>query len=113
MAVRNHRFLLFALVLPQLALAELPVNHQSLATVQAAVDFCAQIKPADAAKYQEQAGLLVSGLSKEELSKIRTADDYKSAYAAANEALDRVEPRDAAKACDGYLEMDQADKAGQ
>jgi hypothetical protein len=110
---KNHRLLLFVFVLPQLALAELPVNHQSLGTVQAVVDFCVQMKPADAAKYQEQAGLLVSGLASEELSRVREADDYKEAYATTKEALSKVDTKDAAKDCDGYLELDKADKPNQ
>ena len=107
MSGKYHRIVLMAIVLPQLALAELPVNHQSLATVQAVVDFCARMKPADAAKYQEQAGLMVSGLSRVDLSRVREADDYKKAYASTDEALEKVEANDAAKACDGYLKADQ------
>ena len=107
MSGKYHRIVLMAIVLPQLALAELPVNHQSLATVQAVVDFCAQMKPADAARYEEQAVLLMSGLSKEDLSRVRAADDYKKAYASTNEALDKVDAIEAAAACDGYLKADQ------
>ena len=104
MSGKFQRIVLIAAVLPQFALADLPVNHQSLGTVQAVVDYCVQVKPADAARFEEQAELLVSGLSKEELSKVRSADDYKKAYAATNEALDKVDVSEATKACDGYLQ---------
>lgn len=102
--MKQHSILLAALAFSQLALGETEVNHQSLGAVQAAVDFCMQVKPGDATKYQQQAGYLVSGLSEVELSKLRSADDYKEAYASTKEALAKVDAHEAAKACGGFLE---------
>ena len=99
--------LLLTLAVSQLALGETEVNRQSLGTVQATVDFCAQIKPGDAARFQQQAGVLVSGLSEDDLAKLRNAVDYKEAYASVNVALSKVDPLDAALACDQFLQADK------
>ena len=96
--------LLVALAVSQLALGGTEVNQQSLGTAQATVDFCAQIKPGEAVRFQQQTGILVSDLSTDELAKLRNTDDYKAAYAATNAALGKVDVQDAAKACDAFLQ---------
>ena len=87
----------------QLALGGPAVNPQSLGTVQAAVDFCTQIKPDDAAKYREQAVLLTSGLSEQELTGLRDAEDYKETYASVIASLGEIDSIDAVLACDRFL----------
>jgi len=107
--MRHKSVLLVAMTLlqfSQLALGGPEVNHQSLGTVQAAVDFCTQIKPDDAAKFREQAVLLTSDVSEQELSKVRNADDYKESYAEVIASLGKIDPLDAVLACDKFLAGD-------
>jgi hypothetical protein len=106
--------LLAAIAFSHLAFGGMDVNnHQSLGTVQAAVDYCAQVKPGDAAKYQEQAQLLTSGIAKDELAQLREADDYKAAYASVIASLGTVDAKEAALACDRFLTVDSGDKANE
>lgn len=111
MPMKTNRILCLcaAIMFPQLALAELPFTDQSLGTAQATVDFCAQIDPGTATKYQQQVTLLVQGVSEDEVAKIRSTDDYKDAYARASAALAEVSKPDAAEACNRFLETDRQD----
>ena len=108
--MKFNRILLAAVVLPQFAVAETAVTHQALATVQATLDFCAQVNPAAATNYRQQTGILVQGLAEEERDKLRAASEYREAYASTRDALQQVAVQDAVAACNGSLEMGRANK---
>ena len=113
MTMKWHHLGFVVIALPQLALAELPADQLSLGTVQAAIDFCTQLKPDNAAKYQEQAGFMLSGLSEDDLAKLRSASDYQKSYASTQADLRKIEPRQAAETCDKFLTADEDRQASQ
>jgi len=106
MTRKNRLLAIIAMILSSLALGETEVNPQSLATVQATVDFCAQITPSDAAMYQERAAMMMSGMSSEELSILRKSDSFREAYTSVTAALGKIDSLDAQAACERFLTVD-------
>ena len=88
--MKTHYMLYVAILFPQLALA-LPASNQpagnvqasSFGTVQATLDYCARINPGAAARYQEEARLIVGG-------QFKTTNEFKDGYAKAQAALSQV-----------------------
>lgn len=103
--MRLYRILCLSAViaLPQLALAKLPPNS-ALGQVEGTLDFCAQVDPQSAAKYQELKRLLVQGEPEKEVAEARKTTEYKEAYDAISEALGKVPKDQAVKACTSLLE---------
>ena len=95
-----------AIVLPQVSLAGLPFTGQALATAQATIDFCAQVHPEQAKKYQEHAKLLVRDSSEEEVAKLRKTSEYKEAYEWVTGELAKVTRDESTTACRGLLPSD-------
>jgi hypothetical protein len=104
--MKHHRILCLcaAMALPQIALAELAFTAEALGRVQSTLDFCAEGQPRAATKYQEQAKILVQGVPKDKVDKVRSTDEYKGAYESAREELGKVSKHDVAEACTGFLE---------
>jgi hypothetical protein len=102
--MKIHRILcLSALIaLPQLALAELPPNS-ALGQVEGTIDFCAQVDPQSAAKYEERKKLLVQGQPEKEVAEARKTTEYKEAHDAIREALGKVPKDQAVKGCTDFL----------
>jgi hypothetical protein len=102
--MKIHRILCLSAViaLPQLALAKVPPNS-ALGQVEGTLDFCAQVDPQSAAKYEERKKLLVQGEPEEEVAESRQTTDYKEAYDAIGEALGKVPKDQAVKACTSFL----------
>jgi hypothetical protein len=93
-----------AIVIPQLALAKLPLPNDAFGKVEGTLDFCAQIDSRDAAKYQEQKKLLVRDVPEEEVAAARETTEYKEAYAWIGEELGKMPKEKAVKACAASLE---------
>ena len=108
--MKIRHILVAAMALPQLALADLPITRQGLGTVQAALDFCAQINPGGAAKYREHAEYMMQGVSREELAELRAADEYKEVYLSVSTALGQVATQEAVETCSSFLVTDAAGK---
>jgi len=86
------------LALPNLALAKLP-PPSALGQVEGTLDFCAQVDPQSAAKYQEFKKALVQGEPEKDVAEARKSGEYKEAYDAIREALGKTPKDDAIKAC--------------
>jgi len=102
--MKIHRILcLFAVIaLPQLAQATLPPNS-ALGQVEGTLDFCAQVDPPSAAKYEERKKLLVQGQPENEVAEARKTTEYKEAYDSISEALGKVPKDQAVKSCSDFL----------
>jgi hypothetical protein len=103
--MKIHRMLCLSalLALPNLALAKLPPSS-TLGQLEGTLDFCAQLDPQSAAKYQEFKKVLVQGEPEKDVAEARQTKEYKDAYDAIGEALGKVEKDKAVKACTSFLE---------
>ena len=89
-----------ALALAQSVLADEPtLSAQALGTVEGIVNFCAQVDPKAATRYQEQVKLLVQGAPEETVAEVRMSDAYRQAYDSVADAVSKGAERDAMKAC--------------
>jgi len=109
MLIKLNRILCLPAValLPQLAGAELPFTAQSMAHLQATIDFCGRSAPKEAAQFQEQVKQLVRSLPAKEVTSVLESDDYKSAYEAISTALGQLGPHDADDTCQRLLHPQQ------
>jgi len=103
--MKIHRMLCVSalLALPNLALAKLPPSS-TLGQLEGTVDFCAQVDPQSADKYQERKRLFVEGEPEKDVAEARKSSEYKSSYDAISEALGKVPKDKAVKACTSFLE---------
>ena len=99
MRIRRVLCLCMAFVVPQLALADLPVNKQALGQVEGILKFCAQASPQLAKSYEEQAALLIGKASAQELAEARKSSEYKQAYESIRDQLSKLDKEDATQAC--------------
>jgi hypothetical protein len=113
------------ITLPQLASAEPQSDNQSqsMETVHAIIDFCAQVDPGNASKYQKQASLMfrdafTGGHGREESGHEDEMDrdgkhhTHVNAYEQTRTALGKVSRQDAETACKGFLEPGQEGMTG-
>ena len=103
--MKIHRILWLSavLTLPHLALAKLPPSS-ALGQVEGTLDFCAQVDPQSAVKYQEYKKVLVQDASEKELAEARKSSEYKEAYDAIGDALGKVPKDQVVKACTSLVE---------
>lgn len=90
-------------IAPQLANAEMPFTPQSLANLQATIDFCGKSEPKEAAKFHEQVKQLVQSLPPKEVASVLESDDYKSTYEAISSMLESLAKPDAVQTCQRLL----------
>src|SRR5271169_959671 len=104
--MKIHRILCLgaALVVPQLALAELPLPNDAFGKIEGTLDFCAQIDSGAAAKYQEQKQLLVRDVPEKEVAAARETTEYKEAYAWISDELGKLPKDKSVKACAAAVE---------
>jgi len=110
--MKTHYILCAAILFPQLALA-IPSGNQpagnvqasSFGSVQATLDYCGRINPGAAAKYQEEAKLIVGG-------QFKSTNEYKDGYAKAQDALGKVSAHEGKEACVDFLEPVRIGDAG-
>jgi hypothetical protein len=101
MVIKLARILcsLAIVIMPQLVNAEIPFTAQSMANLQATIDFCGKSEPKEAAKIQEQVKHLVQSLPEKEVASVLESDDYKSAYEAISSALESLAKPQADETC--------------
>jgi hypothetical protein len=89
--------------MPQLVNAEVPFSAQSMANLQATVDFCGKTEPKEAAKFQQEIKQLVQSLPEKEVASVLESDDYKSTYEAISSALESMAKPQADETCQRLL----------
>lgn len=87
------------MVIPQLALAKLPMPNDAFGKVEGTLDYCAQIDSPNAAKYQEQKKVLVRDVPEKEVAEARETTEYKESYTWISEELAKQPKDKAVKAC--------------
>ena len=110
--MKTHYILCVAILFPQLALA-IPSSDQpagnfqasSFGTVQATLDYCVRTNPGSAARYQDEARLIVGG-------QFKNTNEYKDGYARAQDALSHVSEHEGKAACVDFLEPVRVGDAG-
>jgi hypothetical protein len=108
--MKPHRILgLYAVtLLARIALADEPaVSAQALGTTEATLDFCTQVDPRNADRYQAQIKILAQGASEKALAKVRKSDEYKQAYDSTTEMFAGIKQRDAVRTCTDSLVANQ------
>jgi hypothetical protein len=105
MKARLMMALAIALGLVQLARAEEPAapNAQSLAVIEGILTKCAELDPAHAAQYRDQARLAAQDSSDKTLAEVRSSEDYKKAHESTADSLNAVSEADALRACKASL----------
>jgi hypothetical protein len=78
-------------------------DAKSLATIEAILEHCAKVDPADAANYQKRVQLVTQGAGEETLAKARKTDEYLEAHDLTVESLAGVKEPDAKKICSQAL----------
>jgi len=99
MRIRRVLCLCVTFVVPQLALADLPVSKQALGQLDGILKFCAQANPQFARSYEEQAALLIGKVSPQELAAARKSGEYKRVYDSIRDQLSKLDKEHAAEAC--------------
>ena len=104
--MKIHRILCLgaALVVPQLALAKLPLPNDAFGKIEGTLDFCAQADSQAASKYQERKKVLVGDATEKEVAEARQTQEYKDGYQEISAQLAKVPKEKAVKACTAYLE---------
>ena len=104
--MKIHRILCLgaALVIPQLALAKLPLPNDSFGKIEGTLDFCAQADPQGAATYQQAKKVVVGDATEKEVAEARKTQEYKDGYQEISDQLAKVPKEKAVKACTAYLE---------
>lgn len=114
---RRARYVLAALGLSALACADERVSTPTQAPVlapslpdarllarsDALVSFCTKADPSAAAKYQEQAKRIVQSKNAAAVTRVRNSNEYRKAHGSIAEFLDKVDERNAKRACSAYL----------
>jgi hypothetical protein len=69
-----------AIVIPQIAVAKLPMANDVFGKSEGSLDFCAQVDPQSAPKYQERKKALVKDVPEKEVAEARNTKEYKEGY---------------------------------
>jgi hypothetical protein len=92
------------LVIAPLALAKLPFTNDAFGKIEGTLDFCAQVDPHAAPKYQERKKALVKGVPEKEVEEARETQEYKGAYDWVTNELDKSPKEHAVDACSAFLQ---------
>jgi len=104
--MKIHRILCLgaALVIPQLALAKLPLPNDALGKIEGTLDFCAQADPQSASTYQQAKKTVVGDASEQEVTEARKTQEYKDGYQEISDQLAKVPKEKSVQACSAYLD---------
>jgi hypothetical protein len=91
-----------ALVIPQLAMAKLPMPNEAFGRIEGTLDFCAQADPQAASQYQELKKAIVGDASEQEVTEARTTQEYKDGYKEVSDQLVKMPKDKAVQACTAY-----------
>jgi|GEM_PF-5878430 len=81
------------------ARAGIPMSAHALGSVQATLEFCARVDPAQANTYAAFSNRMVEGASADDLNVARRSPEYRDAFETMREQLSKVEAREAAPSC--------------
>ena len=104
--MKIHRILCVGavLVIPQLALAKLPMPHDAFGKIEGTIDFCAQTDPQGASTYQQAKKVVAGDATEKEVAEARQTQEYKDGYQEVSDQIAKVPKEKAVKACTAYLE---------
>jgi hypothetical protein len=104
--MKIHRILCLgaAFVIPQLALAKLPLPNDSFGKMEGILDFCGQTDPQAASKYQERKKVIAGDATEKEVAEARKTQEYKDGYQEISDQMAKVPKEKAVQACTAYLE---------
>jgi hypothetical protein len=104
--MKTHRILCLcaAIVMPQLANAELPFPNDVFAKFEGTLDFCAQVNSKAAQTYEKGKKLLLQGATEKDASEARKTQEYKDAYESAKNELGKLPKNKALEVCTASLE---------
>jgi hypothetical protein len=107
--MRIHRIICLAaaMVLPQIALAKLPMTNDVFGKSEGTLDFCAQADPASAPKYQARKKALVRDVPEKEVAEARTTKEYKDGYELVTGQLGSLPKDQAVAGCSAVLQSDK------
>ena len=91
------------IAVPQVVAADVHFTPAGLGRLEGALDSCARAIPESAAEYKKKKERLVQGVSDEDLTKVRAADEYQQAYKAVSDQLEKVSKDEAAAGCKVFL----------
>lgn len=98
------------IVIPELALAKLPFENAVFGKVESTLDFCSQVDPPMAPKYEAKKKALVEGIPEKEVAEARETQEYKDGYNEAKTELTKQSKDEVASTCKGLLQSEKADK---
>lgn len=88
------------LALPPLACADGPApNAQVLGVAESALNYCAPLEPASAARLRQMIKQLLQGASAQQLAEVRKSDEYRKAYASVVDFVAKGDRRSARRFC--------------
>jgi len=92
------------IAIPQMAPAAPSMTPMSLGGLEAEVNFCKQVDPKSAAKYDELDKKFTEGMTDKEIAEARADRDYKDTYAEITKLLKKTPADKAVETCRGLLE---------
>jgi hypothetical protein len=92
-----------ALVAPQFAFADLPFPKDAFGKIESVLKFCAKADPKSAPLFEARDKMLVNDVPEKSLAEARASSEYRDAYDAASDSLDKATKEEAAKTCSGFL----------
>jgi hypothetical protein len=104
MKIQRILCLCAAMMMPQLANAELPFPNDVFAKFEGTFDFCAQVNPKAAQTYKKGKKLLLQGASEKDGAEARKTQEYKDAYESAKNELGQLPKSKALEVCTASLE---------
>jgi hypothetical protein len=96
-----------ALVLSQTAFAETPFDLQTLALLDASMDFCTKANPEAAEKFKDYANQLEKDVPQKDLEAARDSKDYKEARKSISAEFDKLNKKEVTKTCSDFLKADK------
>jgi hypothetical protein len=96
-----------ALVLPQLASADLPFPKDAFGKIESVLNFCAKANPKRASLFEAQDKMLVNDVPEKSLVEARASSEYKDAYDGTADSLSKATKEEAARTCNGFLVSNQ------
>jgi hypothetical protein len=92
-----------ALVLPQLASADLPFSKDAFGKIESVLNFCAKANPNSASLFEARDKMLVNDVPDKILAEARASSEYQDAYDVTADSLGKAAKEEAAKTCNGFL----------
>jgi hypothetical protein len=102
--VRRALCLSLVVVVPRLALADLPYSTATLGQLEGILNFCSTLDP-ELAKNRERAmALLLGKVSPADLANARGSEEYQTAYDAISAELNKMDRQHAAETCSKFTQ---------